>query len=470
LKSLPNKKNNTRFQSTVAWREFNNYVASETLNAHSTGKRLYESRNPPNGPHNKLFEMLLMQISGHASCSRDQVPLDGPGSSHPSALDLCSGSGGFVKVLLSQGFAVDAMDSDKALLKSFSTSLAEGVLRMIPPTRFSLRPLETAPIDFLDDALLLSRKLGLYHLVTCDGFDIGNPGEPVDYTIDGVWKAQKSLFLAQLLLAFMCVAKGGTIVIKFFHCLNDFDKGVVSTFVAAVSIYFRYFGVVKPPSSDIVNYERYMVFKDFNPCGAHRVVSKGVASDEHYAPYAEEMCDEARAADTDKKVYRKSSLYEVFQYMSLGCMLNNRSCGCVGSGCSYSVRYVWNLCSFLSTYDRVVKRKRQVVLFHYLKRYVIQRTTRQSPVQRERGKPRSAASSRADSATIPFPRKSREIVAMMDTLYLKSYKMSASEAYVTDICPKCRVKPTVFPTQYAKVEYEEISRICPDCMAKILME
>jgi len=471
LKSLPMKLGQNKFQETTAWREFNNYVSTVTSGMHSTCKRIIDKKLGQSGPQNKLFEMLIMQVCDFGDLATHSVP------GNYKALDLCSGSGGFVKVLLSSGFSVTAMDSDGVLAKNFPSQLSSRTLRLHKTSRFHLedsdyysleRPYKLDPVLFRDP---------IFELVTCDGFNDVDPALVTDrYYPHAVWEAQCSIFIEQLVAAFFSVAPGGTILIKYFHYpVAGFDY--VTDLITAVSFYFASFGFVKPPSSDLVNYERYMVFRGFSFTSLLTDLKnpqiEGLASSEVIG-MASKMAN----------LYSRVTAIRYGLLLAKGCLLASIDCE-GGSSCAHAGSLslpAKNVRKALFAYDRLIKDRRSYVMVNVLDRY--KKTVTKPTVSKNSIKKRKAISvvpptpKGGERASGPFTYHtgmasslaefaSPSMGGVLDTMTIAQYGITIAKAKAMNICIRCKKTPLSFPDQKARDEFQ-ISALCPGCWKEVV--
>jgi 23S rRNA U2552 (ribose-2'-O)-methylase RlmE/FtsJ len=173
-----------------------------------------------------------------------------------TALCLCEAPGGFVQAIVEEAFdpkcpprwtATTMLGPRTPRFAQNVGALPNGSV-LIPGNGDLLLPATRA-------ALVDARPLAGYDLITADGA-VDNDARHEDLEL-----LSARLLSCELECALACQARGGTLVVKFFAGRLPVTRRLLG---AACRAYGESY-VVKPASSRLVNDERYLLCKDFDP-------------------------------------------------------------------------------------------------------------------------------------------------------------------------------------------------------------
>jgi len=185
------------------------------------------------GTHKKLFGALY-------ACGM----LDGRGK---TAIDLCSGEGGFTRLLSALNYIVSFMDSDNKLSDA---PINTGTIKF---------PLNRLPTD-------LKKTIGLVEqykdygadLVVSDGFNPDAKLKPSDneYSATELWRATANFFTIQLVFGDALVGAGGTLIVKL---LGMPERDQYMELIEQISSKYANIQLVKSSVSCPASFEFYIV-------------------------------------------------------------------------------------------------------------------------------------------------------------------------------------------------------------------
>jgi len=167
-----------------------------------------------------------------------------------NALDMCSGQGGFVKLLKSLEYRVTFMDSDGLITNS-----------LIDRDNVIAFPFTRIPTN-ISDTIPFARNLCAddFNLVVSDGYSPSSTEkkEEFEYSSVHLWNNNVEFTTCQLIVANKLTAIGGSTVIKILGTPLYQDSG--SLIFDEIAATYERFVVVKPSGSCPSSFEFYVAF------------------------------------------------------------------------------------------------------------------------------------------------------------------------------------------------------------------
>jgi len=249
-----------------AWRQLSSFVESDMAASGRSSNHIMPKGTGFQRTHQKLFEIHMIEPLHSLLPYANSLDIKGIKF---TALDLCSGEGGFAFMLNKLGASkVFVMDSE-GKLDQLSGLIATGEVSVIPDKRFDTEvmhnctPCYTYGLQSSAQIQQVSRIMnyvkansGGVNLVTCDGY-VNTDG----YNRENIIQSQFLLFRQQVYCALGSLCAGGTLVIKYMGVGNT---DINCNFYSALFVAFKTVTVVKPPSSNPLNDEKYLVCKGFS--------------------------------------------------------------------------------------------------------------------------------------------------------------------------------------------------------------